>query len=79
MEPMLLRVREAAEVAAVSRSHAYLLIKLGVWPSVRIGTAIRVPVDRLRAWIDSQAMPDDVMPGVYLDVDEEGEPRLVRK
>ena len=54
MERILLRVREACEVTGVSRSMMYSLLASGQIPSVRIGRAVRVPVDELRRWVDAQ-------------------------
>ena len=54
MEPLLLRVAEAAELASVGRTKAYELIGAGEWPVVRVGTAVRVPLAGLRAWVEAQ-------------------------
>lgn len=51
MEKLLLRVSEAAELASVGRTTAYELIASGAWPVVRIGTAVRVPLAGLQAWV----------------------------
>ena len=50
-EPLLLRPSRAFQLADVPRSTGYMLISSGEWPSVRIGRAIRIPTDGLRAWI----------------------------
>jgi len=55
MEKLLLRPAEAAEVIGVGRSKAYELIASGELPSVRIGGSVRVPVEKLREWIDRKA------------------------
>lgn len=54
MEKLLLRVSEAAELASVSRTTAYQLIASGEWPVVRIGSARRVPLAGLRAWVEAR-------------------------
>ncbi len=54
MEKLLLRVNEAAEIASISRTVAYELIGSGQWPVVRVGTAVRVPLAGLRAWVEAQ-------------------------
>jgi excisionase family DNA binding protein len=54
MEKLLLRVVEAAELASVGRTTAYQLIAAGAWPVVRVGTAVRVPLAGLRAWVEAQ-------------------------
>ena len=48
VERTLLRPREAAESAGVSRSKMYDLIKSGEVPSVRLGGHLRVPLEALR-------------------------------
>lgn len=55
MERLLLRPTEAAEAIGVGRSKVYELLASGELPSVRIGSSIRVPLDRLREWIDRKA------------------------
>ncbi len=57
MEKLLLRVPEAAELASVGRTTAYQLIASGAWPVVYVGTAVRVPVAGLRAWVEAQTRP----------------------
>lgn len=47
-EKLLLRVREAAELLGVSRSHLYELIQAGRVPVVRLGASVRVP----RVWLE---------------------------
>jgi len=54
VEKLLLRVPEAAEIASVGRTTAYELIGSGAWPVVRIGTAVRVHAEGLRAWVEAQ-------------------------
>ncbi len=66
MERLLLRVSEAAEMAGISRSLAYDLVKTGEWPSVRIRGVVRVPVDALERWIEMN---------LVVDTDEEGKLR----
>lgn len=52
---LLLRVPEAAEALGMSRAKTYQLIAMGAIPSVRIGASVRVPVDKLREWINRKA------------------------
>ena len=52
MEKLLLRPKEAFEMAGVSRSTGYKLIASGEWPKVPVGRAIRIPVNGLRQWIE---------------------------
>ena len=51
---LLLRPAEAAEALGVSRSRCYELIKEGGIPSMRIGTAVRVPRVALEQWVASR-------------------------
>jgi excisionase family DNA binding protein len=55
MEQMLLRPMEAAEAIGIGRSKIYELLASGELPSIRIGGSVRVPVDKLREWIDRKA------------------------
>ena len=55
MDRILLRPVEAAEAIGIGRSKVYELLASGELPSVRIGSSIRVPVDRLRQWIDRKS------------------------
>jgi excisionase family DNA binding protein len=54
LEPIVLRVSEAALLLEISRSKAYELVAAGQIPSVRLGGSVRVPLDQLRAWIARQ-------------------------
>jgi excisionase family DNA binding protein len=60
MEPLLLRVEDAAAMASISRSTAYSLLADGEWPYIVVGHAKRVPVDGLRAWIASRVTAAEV-------------------
>jgi len=51
---VLLRPAEAFKIAAVGKSTGYGLIASGQWPAIRIGKAIRIPVEGLRAWVERQ-------------------------
>jgi excisionase family DNA binding protein len=51
MDRILLRPIETAEAIGVSRSRVYELISRGEIPSIRVGGAVRVPVDSLRDWV----------------------------
>lgn len=53
-EPLLLRVEEAARLLSLSRSMVYQMMDSGVLPSVRCGTARRIPTAALHAWIARQ-------------------------
>ena len=52
LEPLLVRVEEAARLLSLARSTVYEMLDAGAIPSVRWGTARRIPVDALRTWIE---------------------------
>ena len=54
MERLLLRPLEAADSVGIGRSKMYELLANGEIPSVRIGGVIRVPVDRLKQWVEKK-------------------------
>ncbi len=54
VEPLLVRVEEAARMLSLSRSTIYEMLDSGELPSVRRGTARRIPVTALRAWVARQ-------------------------
>ena len=58
-EKLLLRVSEAQKVLSLSRSTVYALIASGQLPSIRIGRAVRVPVDALKQWVEQQTTKED--------------------
>jgi excisionase family DNA binding protein len=51
--PTTLTVEQAAELAGISRRHAYKLVNDGTIPSVRLGHAIRVPRRRLLEMLEA--------------------------
>lgn len=53
-EQILLKPKRAFELLDISRSTGYALIASGELPSVRIGRAVRVPVDALKEWVERQ-------------------------
>lgn len=54
--PLMITVKQAAELANVGRSTAYHLTQSGEWPTVRIGRAVRIPVRKLEEWIERQTV-----------------------
>jgi excisionase family DNA binding protein len=54
IEPLLVRVEEAARILSFSRSLIYQMLDRGELPSVRCGTARRIPLAVLHAWIERQ-------------------------
>lgn len=57
VEPLLVRVEEAARILCLSRSTIYEMMDAGELPSVRRGTARRIPVAALREWVAKQTNP----------------------
>jgi excisionase family DNA binding protein len=55
MEARLLKGKEVAAMLGVSASFAYLLMKRGDIPTVRIGTAVRVRLEDLEQYIREKA------------------------
>ena len=52
--PLTLTAPEVGEVLGISRASAYELVRSKGFPSMRIGTRILVPKDKLIAWINEQ-------------------------
>ena len=52
--PLTLTVPEVGNVLGISRAKAYDLARSEGFPSMRIGTRILVPRDKLIRWIDKQ-------------------------
>jgi excisionase family DNA binding protein len=57
LEPLLVRVEEAARMLSLSRSTIYEMMDAGELPSVRRGSARRIPVAALREWVNQQTEP----------------------
>jgi excisionase family DNA binding protein len=51
IEPLLVRVDEAARILCLSRSTIYEMLDSGELPSVRCGAARRIPLAALREWV----------------------------
>lgn len=49
--PLLVRVDEAARILSLGRSTVYELLANGTLPSVTVGTARRIPLAALQAWV----------------------------
>jgi len=54
--PLLLSAAEAGKLLSVSRSKVLDLAGRGQIPCIRIGGSVRIPRDRLIAWIDDRTM-----------------------
>ena len=62
METRLLKGKEVAAMLGVSASFAYLLMKRGDIPTVRIGTAVRVRPEDLERYIREKALENTPSP-----------------
>lgn len=56
LEPLLVRVEEAARLLSLGRSTVYELMDSGELPSVRCGAARRIPIAALRKWIEEHTV-----------------------
>jgi putative molybdopterin biosynthesis protein len=63
MEERLLKSDDVAEILHISRSMAYLLMKRGDLPSVRIGSSVRVRPEDLEEYINKNVSRN---PGIAL-------------
>jgi excisionase family DNA binding protein len=54
-QELLLRIDAAAQRLAISRATLYRMIQRGELGTVRIGTAVRVPVSALERWLASRS------------------------
>jgi excisionase family DNA binding protein len=59
VDKLLWRPIQVAESLELSRSKTYSLIASGDIPSIRIGSAVRVPVTALKAWIEGRTKDPD--------------------
>jgi excisionase family DNA binding protein len=50
---------ETARLLSISRAKVLDLAARGQIPSIRIGGSVRIPRDRLTAWIDDRCPPPD--------------------
>ena len=57
VEPLLVRVEEAARMLSLSRSTIYEMLDAGELPSVRRGTARRIPLAAIREWVATHTDP----------------------
>lgn len=53
-EKLALRVEEACKLVGIGKTKGYELCATGQWPTIRIGRAVRVPMDGLKRWMDEQ-------------------------
>ena len=59
METRLLKSEEVAEILQVSKAHAYVLMKRGEIPSVRIGKIVRVRLEDLERYINEKVAQNE--------------------
>ena len=52
--PLMLTVPEMGEALGISRAAAYQLVRSKGFPSLKVGTRILVPKDKLIKWINEQ-------------------------
>jgi excisionase family DNA binding protein len=57
LEPLLVRVEEAARLLSLSRSTIYEMLDSGELPSVRRGSSRRIPTAALREWVARHTAP----------------------
>ena len=51
--PLMLNVVQVAAVLGISRAGAYELVHSEGFPTLKIGSRIVVPKDKLREWVDA--------------------------
>jgi excisionase family DNA binding protein len=59
MGERLLKPADVAEILQVSKAHAYVLMKRGEIPSVRIGKIVRVRLEDLERYINEKATQNE--------------------
>ena len=55
---LLLSPRETAKALGICEKTLYTMTKNGEIPVIRMGRAVRYPVDGLRGWIEEQSQKD---------------------
>ena len=58
--PLLLNAVEAGRLLSISRSKVLDLAAWGQIPAIRVGGSVRIPRDRLIAWIDERCQQTDL-------------------
>lgn len=59
-EKLLLKIEEAGQMLSVGRAKAYLMAASGEIPTVKMGRSIRVPLAKLREWVERQVEAAEV-------------------
>jgi excisionase family DNA binding protein len=57
LEPLQVGVVEAGRLLGYSRATSYERLQSGELPSTRQGTARRIPLAALRAWVEAHSQP----------------------
>ena len=57
-EPLCLRAHEAAVMLGVSERHLWSMTNRGEIPCVRMGRAVRYPLELLKRWLEERAQQD---------------------
>jgi excisionase family DNA binding protein len=55
VEKLLMTVHEVAAALGLGRTKVYELIATGQLTAVRVGAAVRVPVEAVRLWVEERA------------------------
>jgi len=63
-EKLVLTVPEAGEMLGISRAQAYLMVKRGVLPVIKLGRRIVVPKVALEKWLANAGQPKERQKGV---------------
>ncbi len=56
--PLMLSVAELTEVLGISRAGAYELARQKDFPTLKIGTRVVIPKDKLIEWVDKNTNKD---------------------
>lgn len=54
MEKLVYSVQEVAEMLDISRSHAYVLVRNGVIPTIMLGNKRAIPKEKFMKWFNEQ-------------------------
>ena len=76
--PMLLDAKEAAKLLTLSRAKVCDMASRGEIPSVRVGRSLRIPRDRLVAWVNDRTAEPDSLIGRKLPAWSRGDRSLER-
>jgi excisionase family DNA binding protein len=54
MDKLLLKPSEAFQMLGICRSKGYAMLAASELPSIRIGRAVRIPLEALKQWVIQQ-------------------------